>query len=93
MKIQEAWEVLKTEDGRKNYKSSLQSRTETCNISYNELDLDEMEYIDEEDRYVYECRCGDMFSVTTEQLEQGIDIIHCKGCSLSMSLQYEVVSE
>lgn len=93
MKIQEAWEALKTEEGVMKYRSKLQSNTETCKVYYNELDLDDMEYIEEEDRYIYECRCGDTLSVTTDQLEQGIEIIHCNGCSLSLSLVYEVIHE
>lgn len=32
--------------------------------------------------YSYECRCGESYVATREELRQGLDVVGCMGCSL-----------
>lgn len=36
--------------------------------------------------YIYECPCGDIFSVTPTQLESGVRILECPSCSLKVEI-------
>ena len=51
---------------------------------YEEIELSEMTYQEEDGMYYYECPCGDMFEISQEELDQGQDIAHCPSCSLTL---------
>lgn len=41
---------------------------------------------DEEDEVIYshQCRCGDVYEVTEDELLDGVDVVPCNGCSLNI---------
>ena len=56
-----------------------------------EIDLDEMEYNEQLKTFHYDCRCGGLgFTVTEDELEEGVDRVYCGTCSLMIKLLYEV---
>ncbi|SCZ89213.1 BZ3500_MvSof-1268-A1-R1_Chr9g10331 [Microbotryum saponariae] len=41
--------------------------------------------------YTHPCRCSAEFRITLEQLEQGVQIVQCEGCSERCKVEYHVV--
>ncbi|GLE02409.1 hypothetical protein PINS_up011247 [Pythium insidiosum] len=37
--------------------------------------------------YSHQCRCGDAYEITQEELEDGVDIVPCNGCSLNIRVR------
>lgn len=48
-----------------------------------QVNTEDMEF-DEADggSYLYECRCGEAYFVTSAELREGFDVVGCQGCSL-----------
>ena len=59
------------------------------NAVYEEVELADMEWDDEEDAYTYPCPCGDKFIMPMEDLEAGEDIALCPSCSLRIRVLYD----
>jgi diphthamide biosynthesis protein 3 len=53
---------------------------------YDTVDLEEMEFEEEDQMYYYQCPCGDMFEISVEDLEKGERIARCPSCSLILSV-------
>jgi diphthamide biosynthesis protein 3 len=53
---------------------------------YDEVEIEDMEYNEEEQTYYFPCPCGDRFQITLEELQQGDEIAHCPSCSLIIRL-------
>ena len=51
------------------------------------------ELLDEPAYYTHPCRCSSEFRITREQLEAGMEIVTCDGCSERCRVEYEVVEE
>lgn len=50
---------------------------------YDEVEIEDFEYVEEEDTYYYPCPCGDLFRISGEQIKEGNDLIaRCPSCSL-----------
>ncbi len=49
-------------------------------------DLDEMEWVEEDGMYYYQCPCGDMFEISQEDIEKGEDVARCPSCSLTLKV-------
>ncbi|GAA5939003.1 hypothetical protein JCM10213_006001 [Rhodosporidiobolus nylandii] len=43
--------------------------------------------------YTHPCRCSSQFRITREQLEEGVEVVTCEGCSERCRVEYEVVEE
>ncbi|SCV69667.1 BQ2448_1061 [Microbotryum intermedium] len=41
--------------------------------------------------YTHLCRCSAQFRITLEQLEEGVHIVQCEGCSERCKVEYQVV--
>ena len=59
---------------------------------YDEVELGDMEYIEDEETWLYPCPCGDKFFITLDELLDGEDIATCPSCSLVIRVLYEPVS-
>ncbi|KAM9953750.1 hypothetical protein ACTFIR_008842 [Dictyostelium discoideum] len=88
--IQIAWETLKDDLLRKQYDSLLLEKKRQKYSVSDEIDLDDMEFIEENGEYVYPCRCGDHYIITEDQLSEGSDVVCCSGCSLSIKVIYQM---
>ncbi|GMK56881.1 hypothetical protein CspeluHIS016_0307210 [Cutaneotrichosporon spelunceum] len=45
------------------------------------------------ERFTLECRCGQDYVVTVDELEAGVDVVGCPGCGEYVGIDYEVVEE
>lgn len=66
-------------------KAMEEEKQEIENI-YRRVPMTEWEYIAEDDQYVWECPCGDFFSLSTTQLDAGTFVAVCPSCSLRVEL-------
>ncbi|KAI7900648.1 uncharacterized protein BX663DRAFT_517114 [Cokeromyces recurvatus] len=91
-RILKAWEVLRNPTSRKNYDIELQSQRNKKDLAIGaEVDLDDMEYNEDEGSYSYVCRCSGDYIITEEELNEGIEVIGCNNCSLKIRVLYDVV--
>ncbi|KAH9282947.1 Diphthamide biosynthesis protein 3 [Echinococcus granulosus] len=58
-------------------------------ILYDEIEIEDMEYDEEEQIYYYPCPCGDRFEISKAELEMGEDIARCPSCSLIIRVVYD----
>lgn len=91
-KIQKAYEILSNPELKKEYDLMLLKKNKLGPVQ-EVLDLDEMDYDSDDGIYSKDCRCGGAFSVSEEQLEEGIGGIECTNCSLCVKLLYQIVEQ
>ncbi|BEJ13608.1 hypothetical protein CspHIS471_0307820 [Cutaneotrichosporon sp. HIS471] len=48
---------------------------------------------EEPEHFTLECRCGQSYDVTVDELEAGVDVVGCPGCGEYIGIDYEVVEE
>ncbi|GAA6052098.1 hypothetical protein JCM3770_006630 [Rhodotorula araucariae] len=48
---------------------------------------------DEPAYYTHPCRCSSRFKITRVQLEEGVEVVTCEGCSERCRVEYEVLEE
>ena len=53
---------------------------------YDEVEIDDLEYEEEDQTFYYPCPCGDKFRITLEQLKKGTTIATCPSCSLQIRI-------
>ena len=58
---------------------------EVVNI-YDEVEIDDMEFEEEDMTFYYPCPCGDKFRITLDQLKAGGTIATCPSCSLQIRI-------
>jgi len=100
-RIQLAYETLRDAASRTRYDAELlelRRQTELPVHVAQEVDLDDMQYveIDGDDGHSYfelACRCGDSFRVSEKELDDGVDVLGCRACSLHVRLLYCVASD
>jgi len=56
---------------------------------YEEVELEDLDYDEEDCSYSYPCPCGDKFRITLEELHDGEDIAKCGSCSLRIMVIFE----
>ncbi|KAJ3257341.1 Diphthamide biosynthesis protein 4 [Boothiomyces macroporosus] len=87
-----AYQVLSDTQKRFEYDQLLR-KSNLAGAVQADVDLDDMEYNDENSTYRYDCRCGGMYIVTEDQLEDGIAGVECNQCSLCVKLHYQLAEE
>ena len=53
------------------------------------LDLDDMNFDPTEEQYESPCRCGGKYVVMVSDLEEGVEVVCCSTCSLSIRVLYQ----
>ena len=56
---------------------------------YDEVEIDDMEFEEENSTFYFPCPCGDRFRITLEQLNTGEKIAECPSCSLQIEVIYD----
>ncbi|KAF3435651.1 hypothetical protein FNV43_RR22742 [Rhamnella rubrinervis] len=59
-------------------------------MSYDDVEIEDMEWNEELQAYTYPCPCGDFFEITKEDLKLGEEIARCPGCSLYITVIYNM---
>jgi len=57
--------------------------------SYDEVDLEDMDWNASREEFTYACPCGDIFRITLEELKDGEEIARCPSCSLVLTVIYD----
>ncbi|KAK9789215.1 hypothetical protein WJX73_006550 [Symbiochloris irregularis] len=58
-------------------------------MSYDEVEIEDMQWNEDLKAFTYSCPCGDLFQITLEELKAGEDIAHCPSCTLYISVIYD----
>jgi len=97
LRIQEAYETLRSEELRRQYDTKLQQdalvrkREQEAVVVSDEVPLGDMQRevlaggggeADDEVLYTHQCRCGDLYEIYEDELQDGVDVVPCTGCSL-----------
>ena len=56
---------------------------------YEEVEIEDMTFDEEDAIYYYPCPCGDKFRITLEELWDGEDVAKCPSCTLRILIIYE----
>ncbi|CAO0792728.1 unnamed protein product [Mucor circinelloides] len=56
---------------------------------YDEIEIEDMEFNEEEQLYTYPCPCGDKFEIYVDDLRDGDDVARCPSCSLIIRVIYD----
>ncbi|KAJ2782118.1 Diphthamide biosynthesis protein 3 [Coemansia interrupta] len=56
---------------------------------YDEIELEDMDFDSEENKYTYPCPCGDKFEITLDELKDGDDVARCPSCSLIIKVIFD----
>ncbi|ORY04732.1 zf-CSL-domain-containing protein [Basidiobolus meristosporus CBS 931.73] len=56
---------------------------------YDEVEIEDLEFDEENEVYHYPCPCGDRFEITLEDLYDGEEIARCPSCSLIIRVIYD----
>ncbi|MCO5600286.1 hypothetical protein L7F22_054396 [Adiantum nelumboides] len=81
LRLQEAWHVLKEPQSRSTYDRHLAS---SClflnNVLADEVPLQDMnrELFEADAAYTYPCRCGDFFTLLSQEVDEWQDVDHCR---------------
>ncbi|KAJ3679244.1 hypothetical protein LUZ60_017255 [Juncus effusus] len=57
-------------------------------MSYDDVEIEDMEWKEELKAYTYPCPCGDLFQISLEDLRIGEEIARCPSCSLYITVIY-----
>ncbi|KAL4667744.1 hypothetical protein H8959_006433 [Pygathrix nigripes] len=61
----------------------------TMAVFHDEVEIEDFQYHEDSETYFYPCPCGDNFSITKEDLENGEDVPTCPSCSLIIKVIYD----
>ena len=53
---------------------------------YDEIEIDDMDFEQDEQTFYYPCPCGDKFRITVDMLREGKAIATCPSCSLQIRI-------
>ncbi|KAK9170591.1 hypothetical protein Syun_002731 [Stephania yunnanensis] len=59
-------------------------------MSYDDVEIEDMEWNEELGAFTYPCPCGDLFQITKEELKLGEEIARCPSCSLYITVIYNM---
>lgn len=58
-------------------------------VYYDEVEIEDFEYDQEEEVYCYPCPCGDQFQISLAELVAGEEEVTCPSCSLVIKVIYD----
>lgn len=58
-------------------------------MSYDDIEIEDMEWNEDLSAFTYPCPCGDLFQITKEELAEGEEIARCPSCSLYITVVYD----
>ncbi|KAF7128071.1 hypothetical protein RHSIM_Rhsim11G0170800 [Rhododendron simsii] len=59
-------------------------------MSYDDVEIEDMEWNEELQAFTYPCPCGDLFQITKDDLKLGEEIARCPSCSLYITVIYNL---
>jgi len=58
-------------------------------MSYDEIEIEDMDWSDKLQAFTYSCPCGDLFSISVAELAAGETIARCPSCSLYITVVFD----
>merc|ERR1711937_1008375 len=58
-------------------------------VFHDEIEIEDMEFDEENQLYHYPCPCGDRFEISLEDLQIGEEVATCPSCSLLIRVIYD----
>ncbi|KAF0692980.1 Aste57867_16026 [Aphanomyces stellatus] len=87
--VHEAYQVLRDVESRRRYDQSLQEKKLRSELRVSdEVALEDFEFDAEDEIYTYNCRCGESYVLTTDEVDDAVEIVPCDGCSLNIRVLY-----
>ncbi|GAM26135.1 hypothetical protein SAMD00019534_093100 [Acytostelium subglobosum LB1] len=65
-----------------------QTKDSTSSSFYDEIEIEDMEFDEDERVFYYPCPCGDRFRITEEEILAGEEVAKCPSCSLLLHVIY-----
>ncbi|XP_065854869.1 diphthamide biosynthesis protein 3-like [Euphorbia lathyris] len=59
-------------------------------MSYDDVEIEDMQWNEELQAFTYPCPCGDLFQITKDDLRLGEEIARCPSCSLYITVIYNI---
>lgn len=59
-------------------------------MSYDDVEIEDMEWNEELQAFTYPCPCGDLFQITRAELQMGEETARCPSCSLYITVVYNM---
>jgi len=56
---------------------------------YDEVEIEDMDFKEEEGIFYFPCPCGDKFQISLAQLLEGEEVARCPSCSLIIRVIYD----
>lgn len=57
-------------------------------VFHDEVEIEDFQYDEETETFTYPCPCGDLFTISREDLENGEEVATCPSCSLIVKVIY-----
>ncbi|XP_029189860.2 DPH4 homolog isoform X1 [Acropora millepora] len=94
LSVDQAWKLLNDQSSKAKCDRNLkeQKLSQDWPVSA-EVDLDDMEYHEAMQTYSSDCRCDGEYIISEGDLESGQNIVCCSGCSLSIRVLYNMLSD
>ena len=89
MSREEEEEEEEEEEREARRSTNIHIRIMTGGGSYDEVDLEDMDWNESLEEFTYACPCGDIFRITLEELKDGEEIARCPSCSLVLTVIYD----
>jgi diphthamide biosynthesis protein 4 len=90
--VKEAYATLSSESARAQYDASIAQRANEPRPAQ-VISLDNFTVSEETSSWHHVCRCGAAYSITNDELERGVHLVGCEGCSEVIWVGYEVVED
>lgn len=65
------------------------NKSKIMSVYHDEIEIEDMEYDEENGVYHYPCPCGDRFEIFKEDLINGEEVATCPSCSLVVRVIYD----
>ena len=86
--ISEAWKVLGDPEMRKQYDAAwVQRCTAQAQPVQDSVSIEEFD-VTADGRWVFPCRCGGEYELTSQSIQFRVDYLSCPSCSLCIAVQY-----
>ncbi|KAG2174150.1 hypothetical protein NQZ79_g6212 [Umbelopsis isabellina] len=56
---------------------------------YDEVEIEDMDFNEDDQIYTYPCPCGDKFEISVDELRDGEDVARCPSCSLIIRVIFD----
>lgn len=89
VQISRAWTVLANADSRREYDAAWHQRCVAQDLPVQDVvNIEEFTADETCAFFVYPCRCGADYELTSQQVSYRVDYVSCPSCSLCIMLQY-----